>query len=131
MRWDSIHGKNYREGTRNFLAGPIKLGLDLQGGMYVTMEVDIPGLRFESAQREAIDEPFEKALDATRAEATTSDQPVLDIFLRNFDKFARSQGRTLLNYYDIGTSGDITEENVIQKLGKNIEDAVDQAGLGY
>jgi preprotein translocase subunit SecD len=126
-RWDSVHGKNYREATRNFLAGPVKLGLDLQGGMYVTMEVDIAGLLFESAQREAIDEPFEKAIEATRTEAATSDQPVLDIFLRNFDKLARPQGRTLLNYYDIGSGTDVTEDAVIKKLGKNIEDAVDQA----
>lgn len=128
VRWDSIHGKNYRETTRNFISGPIKLGLDLQGGIYVTMEVDIPGLLFESAQREAIDEPFEKVMEATRAEAATSDQPVLDIFTRNFDKIARPQGRTLLNYYDVGaTGGDVTDETVVQKLGKNIEDAVDQA----
>lgn len=127
-RWDSIHGKNYREMQRNFFAAPIKLGLDLQGGMYVTMEVDIPALLFESAQHEAIDEPFNKVIEATRQEASTSDKPVLDIFLANFDKLARPAGKTLLNYYDLGGgANEVSEEALIQKLTKNIEDAVDQA----
>jgi preprotein translocase subunit SecD len=127
-RWDSINGRNYREDQGNFFAKPIKLGLDLQGGIYITMEVDIAGLLYESAQREAVDEPFEKVMDATRREAGTSDQPVLDIFLRNFEQIARPQGKTLLNYYDLGdVGGEVTEEALIQKLSRNIDDAVDQA----
>ncbi len=126
--WDSIHGKNYREDLRNFLAAPIKLGLDLQGGMYVTMEVDIAGLLHESAQRDAVDDIFEKVMQATRDESASSDEPVLDIFTRNFDRLARPQGRTLLNYYDLGDLGaSAGDDAIIQRLSRNITDAVDQA----
>jgi len=126
-RWDSIHGANYRESLRNFLAFPIKLGLDLQGGMYVTMEVDIPGLLYESAQREAVDEAFEQVIAATRKEAALSDEPVIEIFMRNFNAIAAPQGKTLLNYYDVGDlGGNVNDDAVLQRLTRNIEDAVDQ-----
>ncbi|MBS1912115.1 MAG: protein translocase subunit SecD [Bacteroidetes bacterium] len=127
-KWDSLHGKNYREAQKNFLAPPIKLGLDLQGGMYVTMEVDIPALLAETAQHEAVDDLFQRTIDSTRAEAALSDAPVLDIFMSNFDKIARPAGRTLLSYFDAGaTGGDINEERIKERLAKNIEDAVGQA----
>ncbi|MEO5929907.1 MAG: protein translocase subunit SecD [Candidatus Kapaibacterium sp.] len=123
-RWDSIHGKNYREDQKNFLAHPIKRGLDLQGGIYITMEVDIPTMLFESAVHDAIDSPFVKAIDATRAESANSDEPVIDIFHRNFWKYVSPTGKGLGSYYDLGTS-DTTELN--KKLARNVDDAVDQA----
>lgn len=123
-RWDSIHGKNYREDQKNFLAHPIKRGLDLQGGIYITMEVDIPTMLYESAVHDAIDSPFVKAIDATRAESANSDDPVIDIFHRNFWKYVSPTGKGLGSYYDLGTS-DTTELN--KKLARNVDDAVDQA----
>lgn len=125
-QWDST--RKYRDDPGNVFAQPIKLGLDLQGGMYVTMEVDIPGLLYEGAQREAVDETFEQVIDATRKEAALSDEAVLDIFTRNFNRIAAPQGKTLMSYYDLGDLGaNANDEGVIQKLARNIEDAVDQA----
>lgn len=125
-QWDST--RKYRDDPGNVFAQPIKLGLDLQGGMYVTMEVDIPGLLYEAAQREAVDETFEQVIDATRKEAALSDEAVLDIFVRNFNRVAAPQGKTLMSYYDLGDLGaNANDDGVIQKLSRNIEDAVDQA----
>jgi SecD/SecF fusion protein len=123
-RWDSLNKNDYRKvGAKR-----LKLGLDLRGGMYITMEVDAPALLLESAQRESVDETFQKVIDATRTEAATSDEQVIEIFRRNFAQIAGSQGRSLLNYYDFGDLGsNVNDEAIIGRLSKNIDDAVDQA----
>jgi SecD/SecF fusion protein len=46
------------ESYRNAKSSSVKLGLDLQGGMYVMLEVDIVKLIEESALRESVDETF-------------------------------------------------------------------------
>jgi len=128
-RWDSIHGKNYREDQRNLLgAYPIKRGLDLQGGIYITMEVDVPTMLAETAQRDAVDETFNQVINLTRTEAANSDEPVLDIFMRHFRDVAVPKGKTLLSYYDLGDLGaNPSDDQVLSKLSRNVEDAVDQA----
>lgn len=126
-RWDSLQGGDFRAQQKNFLAHPIKLGLDLQGGIYITMEVDVPALLAESAARESVDETFEEVIEATRTEAATSDEQVLDIFIRNFDRIARPRGKNLINYFDLKLGSDATEEAIVQRLARNVEDAVDQA----
>jgi len=123
-RWDSIHSEDYRAALSN----RIKLGLDLRGGIYIAMEVDAPALLLESAQREAVDEPFQEAIKATADEARLSDDPVIDIFVKNFDKYVRPTGKTLLDYYDVGTLGsDASDDAIVKQLSRNIDDAVDQA----
>lgn len=123
-RWDSLNGESYKDAA----AGRIKLGLDLRGGMNITMEVDAVTLLEESAQADAVDPLFQQVIEATRKEALTSDDPVIDIFTRNFDQIARPAGKTLLNYYDVGALGaDASDEEIVSKLSRNIEDAIDQA----
>lgn len=123
-RWDSTNGESYRDAQEE----RIKLGLDLRGGIYITMEVDAPTLLVETAQSDAIDETFDAVMDATRKEAVLSDDAVIDVFVRNFDKIARPKGKTLLNYFDVGALGDdASDEAIITKLRRNIDDAVDQA----
>ncbi|MBK9247286.1 MAG: protein translocase subunit SecD [Ignavibacteria bacterium] len=104
----------------------IKLGLDLRGGMYVMLEVDIVKLLEEAASRDAIDDIFTQVIEKTKIETDLDDgQNVLDVFVKNFNAIAKPQGRTLINYYEI--SGEISEQNILDKLKKDIEDAVDQA----
>ncbi|MEN3027262.1 MAG: protein translocase subunit SecD [Chlorobiota bacterium] len=105
----------------------LKLGLDLRGGMYVTLEVDVVKLLEEAAEREAIDDLFRQVIEATRRDAERSDEPVLTIFLRNFDRLARPQGRSLISYYDVGDLREVSEEKVIERLQRNIDGAIDQA----
>jgi preprotein translocase subunit SecD len=104
----------------------IKLGLDLRGGMYVMLEVDIVQLLKEAAARDAVDDIFEQVIDKTRKETDLNDdQSVLEVFQKNFNAIARPKGRTLINYYEI--SGEISEEKIVEKLKKDIDDAIDQA----
>lgn len=104
----------------------IKLGLDLRGGMYVMLEVDIVKLLEEAASRDAVDDIFTQVIEKTKKETDLDEsQNVLDVFTKNFNAIAKPQGRTLINYYEI--SGEISEEKILEKLKKDIEDAVDQA----
>lgn len=123
-RWDSLHYEDWlaARGDR------IKLGLDLRGGVYFTMEVDAATLLQESVGEGLSDPTFEQVIAATRQEAATSDDEVIDIFAKKFDEIARPQNKTLLSYYDFGDlGGDASDEAILGKLRDNINDAVDQA----
>jgi preprotein translocase subunit SecD len=105
----------------------LKLGLDLRGGMYVTLEVDIVKLIQESAESESIDDLFMQVLDKTAVDQKASDAEVIDIFLRNFDQIARPKGKTLLNYFGTTDFRNVSEEAIISKLHENADQAIDQA----
>lgn len=119
--------RNYGKDLENANSKRVKLGLDLRGGMYVTLEADVVRLIDETAQRETKDEIFTQVIEATGTEAKTSDESVIDIFLRKFDKYARPKGRSLLSYFDVGDLRDASEEKIIEKLRNNEETAIDQA----
>ncbi|GIV50355.1 MAG: hypothetical protein KatS3mg038_0876 [Candidatus Kapaibacterium sp.] len=123
VQWDQANGEDFRKEKLRAL----KLGLDLRGGMYVTLEVDVVRLLEEAADRAAIDETFERVIEETRRQAERSDEEVLDIFLRNFDRIARPQGKSLVTYYELVDVRDISEERIIERLKRDINEAVDQA----
>ena len=105
----------------------LKLGLDLRGGMYVTLEVDVVKLIEESAQSEAIDETFLKVIQATEEDVETSDEPALDLFLENFNEIARPKGKSLISYFDISDIREPSEEKIVEQLQSNALSAIDQA----
>lgn len=121
--WDEAHGADLASARDK----RIKLGLDLRGGMYVTLEVDVLKLIEESAQRDAVDDIFTEVLEKTKKETSNTEESVLDIFLRNFDEMARPKGRTLLSYFEIGDIRNPTEESIKEKLQKNVDESIDQA----
>ncbi len=104
----------------------IKLGLDLRGGMYVTLEIDVVRLLEEAASRDAADELLREVIEKTRQMAETTDEEVMDIFKRNFDALARPKGKTLLSYYEIADRN-ADEAAVLKRLGENVNQAIDQA----
>ena len=121
--------KKYGEDLADAKKSRLKLGLDLRGGMYVTMEVDIVKLIEESASSESIDETFIEVIEKTAADvAEKEESSAIDIFLDNFDKIARPKGKTLLNYFEeTGDFSDNSEEKIIEKLNDNADQAIDQA----
>ncbi|MBX3044486.1 MAG: protein translocase subunit SecD [Candidatus Kapabacteria bacterium] len=118
-----LHGQDLTDLKKNQL----KLGLDLRGGMYVTLEADIVKLIEETAQSESIDELFIAVINKTKEDAASTDQDGLDIFLKNFNEIARPKGKSLISYFDIGDFRDASEEKIIERLRKNADDAIDQA----
>ena len=119
----NLYGQDLADKKKNQL----KLGLDLRGGMYVTLEVDIVKLIEESAQNESVDEYFTAVINKTKEDASKTDEDGLDLFLKNFNDIARPKGKSLISYFDIGDFRDASEEKVIEKLRKNADDAIDQA----
>jgi len=121
--------KNYGEDLQSAKSNRLKLGLDLRGGMYVTLEVDILKLLEEAAAQDAIDDTFTAVLDKTKSETESSDLDVIDVFIKNFDEIARPKKKYLSDYYDFGGDANIaeTEEKIIEKLRENELDAIDQA----
>ena len=118
-----IHGEELANAKKNRL----KLGLDLRGGMYVTMEVDIVKLIQESAVTESIDDIFNEVIDKTIKDQTESEDAVIDIFLRNFRDIATPKGKTLLNYFETSDYKNVSEDAIIEKLQTNADQAIDQA----
>jgi SecD/SecF fusion protein len=106
------------ESIRNNRDKRLKLGLDLQGGMYVTMEVDVLQLLEKLARNQ--DETLREILAETRKEAATSDESVLDIFGRKFGE----RNMRLSRYY-----GNIRDANsdVMVFLNEESEKAVERA----
>lgn len=121
--WDEAHGADLASARDK----RIKLGLDLRGGMYVTLEVDVLKLIQESAQRDVVDDIFLEVLEKTKKETANTEESVLDVFLKNFDEMARPKGRTLLSYFEIGDIRNPTEEAIKEKLQKNVDESIDQA----
>ena len=56
----------------------IKLGLDLQGGMYVIMEVDIAKLLSDLSKKQ--DDILKQALESTGEQVKNSDEDFVDLF---------------------------------------------------
>lgn len=119
--------KTYGEDYTNAKNNSLKLGLDLRGGMYVTLEVDVIKLIEESAFREARDETFNQVLEAVRKEMASSDEAVIDIFIAKFNEIARPKGKSLLSYFDVSDLKDVSEEKILEQLSTNADDAIDQA----
>ncbi len=118
-KWDADNGESFIN-ARN---GRLKLGLDLRGGMYVTLEVDVLKLIEESADPSSIDEDFVKILDKTRKATDNTDLEVLETFLTNF----RASGKSLLQYFTVSNQADPTEASIEDKLRRDADGAVSQA----
>jgi preprotein translocase subunit SecD len=119
--------KEYGEDLTSAKRDRLKLGLDLRGGMYVTMEVDIVKLIQESAESEAIDDTFNDVITKTAADLENSDESAIDLFVSNFNAIARPKGKTLLNYFETSDFRDVSEDAIIKKLQTNADQAIDQA----
>ncbi len=121
--------KEYGDELQSAKSNRLKLGLDLRGGMYVTLEVDVLKLLEEAADKDAIDKTFEKVIEKTKQETENTDLDVLEVFTKNFDEIARPKRKYLSDYYDFGGDANIadTEEKIVDKLKENELDAIDQA----
>jgi len=124
VKWNQQNGETYKYNKRQAL----KLGLDLQGGMYVTMEIDGVKLLEEAADAsERTNVDFQSVLNATTKEIETSNDGVVDIFKRNFDKIIKPKGKSVINYYSIVDLKDATEEKIYDRLKRDVDEAIDQA----
>ncbi|MCX8056673.1 MAG: protein translocase subunit SecD [Ignavibacteria bacterium] len=96
----------------------IKLGLDLQGGMYIVLEVNTLKLLEKLAKNP--DENFYEMLRATESIVKVSEEPVVQVFAQE----AKKRGIRLSRYF-----GEIRDDDdkIISMLEKQAEDAVTRA----
>ncbi len=66
----------------------ISLGLDLQGGMNVILEVSVPDVIKSLAGDNASDPNFQKALAAAQKEATQSTGDIIELFVKNYQQIS-------------------------------------------
>ncbi len=125
-RMDEFYN-TYGEALQNAKNKALKLGLDLRGGMYVTLEVDVVKLIKESAIKETLDDVFYQVLDKTREDEKTTSEPTLDVFLKNFDEIAKPKGKSLISYFDVVDFKEASEEKIIKRLEENANQAIEQA----
>ncbi|MCU0406795.1 MAG: protein translocase subunit SecD [Ignavibacteriaceae bacterium] len=96
----------------------IKLGLDLQGGMRVVLEVNTGKLLEKLAKNP--DETFRNVLAEAQKESERTDESVVDITARKFNE----RGIRLSRYF--GTIRD-EDDQILTSLNDNAEDAVTRA----
>ncbi len=96
----------------------VKLGLDLQGGMRVVLEVNTGKLLEKIANNP--DDVFKKVMAEAQTEALKTDESVVDIVGRKFNE----RGVRLSRYY-----GTIRQDDaeILDELKKSAEDAVNRA----
>ncbi len=116
---DSIaYFDEHEESIRQARLQRMKLGLDLQGGMRVVLEVDITRLLEELAENK--DEQFEELIEQIRTQVAGTDEAALDVFAQTFS----NAGVRLSRYY--GSIRD-TDEQILDNLQDNADGAIDRA----
>lgn len=104
----------------------LKLGLDLQGGMHVTIEVGVDALIRELATD--TDQMFDEVLAAARQQATTGDASIIDAFVAEFE---RRDPNARLSRYFRNDQDNITRRSsnseIANWLQREADEAVDRA----
>lgn len=97
----------------------IKLGLDLQGGMNVVLEVNYKELLNKLAQNK--DERFVQALDAAAREAAEDESDIVEAL----DKQLRERGAEITRYY---TTRELTTRNeIISHLKEQTRESINRS----
>ncbi|MDD5361215.1 MAG: protein translocase subunit SecD [Ignavibacteria bacterium] len=99
--------------------GRIKLGLDLKGGVYVVLDVDVVKL-LQDISKKKDDPTLNQILTELRAVPETSNEPILDLLKVKL----KERGLTLKSFY-----GEIRDEekDVEKKLNTEIDNSIDRA----
>lgn len=113
--------ENY-ETIQNVKERTLKLGLDLQGGMSVTLEVRTDALIRELAAD--ADQTFEEVLATARAQAVSGDESIIDAFVEEFER--RDPEARLSRYFRSDEAG-ITRRSTNAEVEAYLHDQADQA----
>ena len=121
VQWMNSNGEDYKSAN----AKAIKLGLDLRGGIYVTMEVDV--MKFIDEQALQKDDIFQQVENATEKDEATSDNPIVPIFVQHFNEIAKPKGKSLANYFYFSDAKNGDDASIQASLQKGVDEAVDRA----
>lgn len=113
-----LYYEQHQDDILNAKLKRIKLGLDLQGGMRVVLEVDVIQLLDDLAKNK--DDNFRAIINQLRTEARTTDESVIPLFAAEF----RARGIRMSRYY--GNIRD-SDDAILRELNTETEKAVDRA----
>lgn len=102
----------------------LKLGLDLLGGMHVTLEVRLDALIRELASD--TDQTFEEVLATAREETVSGSVSLIDAFA---ETFAERDPNALLSRYFRDTDANITRRSTNEEVVQYLQDEADEAVL--
>lgn len=105
---------------------PVNLGLDLQGGMHVTLEVGVDALIKSLASD--TDATFDQVMKATRTKVGTTDLDFIDAFVQEFQ--AKDANVRLSRYFrnsDAGITRRSSNADISTYLHKQADDALNGA----
>lgn len=97
----------------------INLGLDLQGGMHVILEVDVKELINKLAENK--NDVFEQTLDETAKAVQTSDEDFISVF----NEKLKEKGTNIARYF--ASADRRTESDVISYLREQAKEAVNRS----
>ncbi|RMG32151.1 MAG: protein translocase subunit SecD, partial [Methanobacteriota archaeon] len=100
------------------LKNSIKLGLDLQGGMHLVMEVDVKGLLEKIAKNK--DERFYQALEAAAQEAEATEANFVDVF----DNKLKEMGVNISLYY--GSREFRDHDEIVEYLKRQADESINR-----
>lgn len=110
--------RDNREALESAAEKSLKLGLDLEGGMYLVLEVDLIDLVKERAWNK--DDTFRDIIAEVEKSAEAGNSQVIDLLVSEFGKRNIKMSRY---FYEVRDS----DEEVIGKLRKEAQDAVVRA----
>ncbi len=109
----------------------LKLGLDLQGGMRVVLEVNVLQLLQDLAKNK--DENFQQIINEVHQETALTDEPILPVFASKFEARGIRMSRFYGNIRDddatITSDLDDEVEKAIDRAVQIVRNRVDQYGL--
>jgi len=115
------------ESFNTIVDNSLSLGLDLQGGMYVNLEIGVDDV-MRALAGSSVDADFEKAIAMAKEELKTRDENFVDLLFESFKKAAPN--KNLNAYFSTELTGlpyNATEEELKTKLKSEAESAVDRS----
>ncbi len=110
----------------------LNLGLDLQGGMHITVVVDPAGMINTLAGRNSQKPIFKQAMEQAGKEISQSDLRLPDLFYQKFLDLNNGQ-KDKLNEYFLSTnnanwvSASTTDEEILKHINQELDDAIDRS----
>ena len=125
LETDASFQKNYQKSVENSFT----LGLDLQGGMFVTLEVGVEDVVKELAGKSAQDSSFQAAIACASDKQETAQQNFVPLFVDCFKEIApeKSLGATFaISEGDLNISVASSDDEVVTYLNEAAQSAIDQ-----
>lgn len=128
---DSMSGEDVWMGytLKECRENEINLGLDLKGGMNVTLEVSVPDI-LDALSGYNQDENFRSALKSARKRQMTSGADFLQLFKEEYEKVAPgARLSAVFSTYDLKEKIQLnnTNEEVLEVLNQEVTDAIDNS----